>query len=567
MSDNKPQGNFMDPKTILAIVLVGAIFFGWQSYLTKKYPDYYKPKPKEGVEATQAPAETTTKPTAESTQPAATVSSATGTAVAAARPERTLRYENSILSFDVSSHGMGLKNITSKEFFDRHQKPVQFGADNVEAHFATRLLETNQVIDFEISKAGDNSFVGRAKLGETEIKKTLLIDPSTGKIETEIMIEKPAQGFKGLATRFTERKFVAKSGAGFLSFLMPSVEHQEFIVRKDGKAERIRADDPAVDHVQTFMNSTMAAIGSQYFASAYVDHSDILPNIEVIAPKEKDLPAGQPEESRPATYVSVDIQYRPATVGERLQLKSIAYVGGKSLTRLEQADPELYDVVNLGFFGSIGKILLKVLKWSYAMVGNWGWAIVILTLLVRALVAPFNIASYKSMKKMQKIQPLLQSLRERYKDDPAAMNRESMTLMREHKVNPMGSCLPMLLQMPVFFALYQVLGQSIDLYQAPWILWIHDLSLKDPYYVLPVLMGIVMYLQQKLTPMTNMDPNQAKILQWMPVIFSVFMLGLPSGLTLYIFVSTLFSVIQQKIFMRDTSKAPAILDVKAQRVH
>src|SRR5690606_18653067 len=149
------------------------------------------------------------------------------------------------------------------------------------------------------------------------------------------------------------------------------------------------------------------------------------------------------------------------------------------------------EIVNLGIFASIGRVLLKVLHMAYALVGNWGWAIVILTILVRLLVLPFNIASYRSMKKMQAIQPYLQSIRERYKDDPTTLNRESMALMREHKVNPFGGCHPMLLQMSVFFALYQVLGQSIVLYHAPFRLWTHDRSLKEPYYILPILTGVV----------------------------------------------------------------------------
>jgi YidC/Oxa1 family membrane protein insertase len=125
-----------------------------------------------------------------------------------------------------------------------------------------------------------------------------------------------------------------------------------------------------------------------------------------------------------------------------------------------------------------------------------------------------------------------------------------MNLMRAHKVNPLGGCLPVLLQLPVFWALYQVLGQSIELYRAPFILWIHDLSLKDPYYVLPVLMGITLFFQQRVTPNT-MDPAQRKVLMFMPLLFSVFMISLPSGLTLYIFVSGLFGVTQQLYFMRD----------------
>ena len=175
---------------------------------------------------------------------------------------------------------------------------------------------------------------------------------------------------------------------------------------------------------------------------------------------------------------------------------------------------------------------------------------------------PFNIYSFKSMKIMQKLQPEMQRLRERYKDDPQTMNREVMDLMKRNKANPLGGCLPMLLQLPVFIALYSVLGQSIELYRAPFFLWITDLSVHDKFFVLPVLMGITMYVQQKITPNT-MDPAQAKVLQFMPIIFTAFMLFLPSGLTLYIFVSTLFGIIQQYVFMREKTPGAKISQVQA----
>ena len=166
------------------------------------------------------------------------------------------------------------------------------------------------------------------------------------------------------------------------------------------------------------------------------------------------------------------------------------------------------------------------------------------------IVMPLHIMSFRSMKAMQKVQPLIQSLRERYKDDPMTLNREMMDLMKKHKVNPMGGCLPMLLQIPVFFALYRVFSESIELYQAPFIFWIHDLSIKDPYFVLPILMAAVMYLQQKMTPST-MDPAQAKVMQYMPLVFSLMMISLPSALTLYMFVSTFFGILQQYLFLKD----------------
>ena len=167
---------------------------------------------------------------------------------------------------------------------------------------------------------------------------------------------------------------------------------------------------------------------------------------------------------------------------------------------------------------------------------------------------------------MQKIQPLIAELRERYKDKPQQLNTEMMDLMRKNKVNPVGGCLPMLLQLPVFFALYQVLGQSIELYKAPFMFWIKDLSAMDPYFVLPVLMGISMYIQQKITPST-MDPMQAKVLQFMPILFSLMMISLPSGLTLYIFVSTFFGIVQQYIFMKDKDdKKDNVIDAVATRI-
>lgn len=158
------------------------------------------------------------------------------------------------------------------------------------------------------------------------------------------------------------------------------------------------------------------------------------------------------------------------------------------------------------------------------------------------------------MKGMAKIQPQMKELRVKYKDNPQKLNQEVLRLMKEAKANPIGGCLPMLLQIPVFFALYQVLGQSIELYKAPFMLWISDLSLKDPLFVLPILMGITMYAQLKITP-TTMEPAQQKVLMFMPFLFTGFMLALPSGLTLYIFISALFGVLQQIYFMKDDIKA------------
>jgi YidC/Oxa1 family membrane protein insertase len=181
--------------------------------------------------------------------------------------------------------------------------------------------------------------------------------------------------------------------------------------------------------------------------------------------------------------------------------------------------------------------------------GNWGVAIILLTLLVKALFFQLSATSYKSMARMRKLQPKMLELRERYGDDRQKLSQETMDLYRKEKVNPLGGCLPILIQMPVFLALYWVLLESVELRQAPFFAWIHDLSVMDPFFVLPLLMGASMFFQQKLNPPPP-DPIQAKVFQFMPIIFTVFFLFFPAGLVLYWLVNNLLSITQQWIITR-----------------
>ncbi len=201
--------------------------------------------------------------------------------------------------------------------------------------------------------------------------------------------------------------------------------------------------------------------------------------------------------------------------------------------------------VDFGYFSVIAVPILRGLQFFYGLVGNYGIAIILLTLLIRLLIFPLNYKSLKSMKKMQSVQPQLQKIRERYKDNPQKMQQESMALFKKAGANPLGGCLPMILQLPIFFAFYRVLYEAVELVNAPFFGWVHDLSVKDPYYVLPVLMGVSMFLQQKMTPSQTVDPNQKKIMMIIPLVFTFFMKDLPAGLNLYIFVSTLFGIGQQ----------------------
>ncbi len=225
------------------------------------------------------------------------------------------------------------------------------------------------------------------------------------------------------------------------------------------------------------------------------------------------------------------------------------FVGPKEQDRLAQVAPGLDLTVDYGWLTIISKPLFIALSWIHDVVGNWGWSIILLTLGIKLVFYKLSETSYRSMARMRKLQPEMQKLRERYGDDKQQMNQELMQLYKKEKVNPLGGCLPILIQIPVFIALYWVLLESVELRQAPWILWIKDLSVRDPYFVLPLLMGATMFLQQKLNP-APMDPIQQKIMMGLPFIFTVFFMFFPAGLVLYWVTNNSLSILQQWIITR-----------------
>jgi YidC/Oxa1 family membrane protein insertase len=216
---------------------------------------------------------------------------------------------------------------------------------------------------------------------------------------------------------------------------------------------------------------------------------------------------------------------------------------------LGAVDHQLAEVVDFGFFSPIAKPLLFVLKFFYGFLGNYGLAIILLTAIIKLLFWPLTQKSYTSMKSMQKLQPEMQKIRDKFKNDRERLNKEIMELYRKHRVNPLGGCLPMLVQIPVFFALYKVLMEAIEVRHAPFYFWIQDLSAKDPYYITPIIMGATMFIQQKMTP-TTMDPTQAKLFMLMPVIFTFMFLNFPSGLVIYWLVNNLLTIGQQALINR-----------------
>jgi YidC/Oxa1 family membrane protein insertase len=254
--------------------------------------------------------------------------------------------------------------------------------------------------------------------------------------------------------------------------------------------------------------------------------------------------------------------------GETREFRYEGYLGPKKLAYLKETGYKLAKAINFGWFDILAKPMLYLLNFFHSIFGNYGIAIILLTCLIKGSFWPITQKGMKSMKNMQKLQPKVSKLKEKYKSDPAKMNQEMMALYKTYKVNPIGGCLPMLIQIPFFFALYRVLMAAIELRHAPFMLWINDLSAPDRLMigfdipvlhgipVLTILMGASMYLQQKMTP-TTADPTQAKVMQFLPIIFTAMFINFASGLVLYWFVNNLLSILQQQLINRQTNQEAA----------
>jgi len=233
------------------------------------------------------------------------------------------------------------------------------------------------------------------------------------------------------------------------------------------------------------------------------------------------------------------------------------YLGPKESAVLKNINPQLTDSIEYGLFTFISKPLFKVLEWFHGVVGNWGWAIVFVTLLIKLILFPLSYKGMMSMQRLKELAPQMKELKEKYGKDPQKMNAKMMEMYKKHGANPMGGCLPLLLQIPIFFAIYRVLLNAVELQGAEWTLWITNLSQMDPYFVLPILMGASMWYQQKITPNTMTDPMQQKIFQWLPVVMTVFFITFPAGLVLYWLVNSVFTIAQQYIVNKAFEKQKA----------
>ncbi len=304
------------------------------------------------------------------------------------------------------------------------------------------------------------------------------------------------------------------------------------VYTEEDKYQKISFDDMEDENLNVTTKGGWVAMIQHYFASA-----DIPPADEENHFYTKKLP-----DSRYVIGYYSPINSVPP--GSEFTLTTRMFVGPKLQPVMEKITPGLELTVDYSWLTFIGKPIFWLLNKIHSLVNNWGFAIIGVTLCIKLLFFKLSEASYKSMAKMRKIQPRLKQLQERFADDRQRFNTEMMAMYKKEKVNPLGGCLPIVVQIPVFISLYWVLIETVELRQAPFILWIQDLSTKDPYFVLPVLMGITMKIQQSLNP-APIDPVQAKVMKMFPIVFAVFFMFFPSGLVLYWVVNNTLSIMQQ----------------------
>ena len=307
---------------------------------------------------------------------------------------------------------------------------------------------------------------------------------------------------------------------------------------KDELYEKLPFDDFADTPFKESVTGGYAAVLQHYFVSAWVpDQSSSHTYYTNVSGDNRSFIVG---------FYDNSIVAQP---GEMVTVGATLYAGPKIQADLEALAEGLQLTMDFGILWFIAEPLFSLLKFIHSLVGNWGWSIILLTVCVKAVFYPLNQTSFRSMAKMRKLGPKMKEMKEKHGDDRQKMSQGMMEMYKKEKVNPMGGCLPIVVQMPVFIALYWTLQEAVDLRQASWLGWITDLSQMDPYFILPLIMGASMFLQQMLNP-TPPDPMQAKVMKMMPLIFTVFFLWFPAGLVLYWVTNNVLSIIQQYIITK-----------------
>jgi YidC/Oxa1 family membrane protein insertase len=455
--------------------------------------------------------------------------------------------KNEVLELEISATGASVINAKLLKQLGVDKKPITLLQITPQNQYFVRsgLISAtsndlpNHTATFVLNKSGraDNknfiSFV--SEKGGVRLEKSYFLSDGSYVVEVEHRVTQiGAQGAANPLVIYSElvRDGTAVSDSEFYStFTGPAIytDKEKFTKIDFSDIEKNKLTIPR--QIPAGEPGWIAMV-QHYFASAW------LPSDKTV----RDVYVGKVEQN--LYRIGLQTPLAPLAAGASHIEKTRLFIGPQEETLLEKIAPGFDLIKDYGYLTVIAKPIFWLLEQIHSYVANWGWAIVILTLLIKLLFFPLSAASYKSMARMKEVQPRLMTLREQLKGDPQKLNRAMMDLYKQEKINPLGGCLPVVVQIPVFIALYWVLLSSVEMRNAPWILWINDLSVPDPYFILPVIMAVSMYVQVKLNP-TPPDPLQAKIMMWMPIVFSVMFFFFPAGLVLYWVVNNILSIAQQ----------------------
>lgn len=574
-------------RVLLAIALTVAVMVLWSYAMSYFYPDAGKPAPQPAPSAPSGPpgpsGDTAATPAAPSGTAPGTPGATPGAGeVAAGKPaaeppqlpawaaepsvqaaaEDTAVLESSTSRALVSNCGAQLLSLQLKGQPSGNGGAIELVRKRTDGLYPYGLVQGRSLRPhplnaalFRTERGPDGSVVFRYRGPAGVAEKRFRFD-ERGFLETTVHVPGGGWGLllgPGLgnpsaaevASRYARRGVVYKSG-GDVETLNPQSELE--VKTLSGRIDWVGLEDT-------------------YFLSAVVpraglDGAILQPMIlEGVAPRARFLPV-PPEDDMTSEQKKLPRDYRVVLEPEGDTLSLLSYWGDKNYERLASLPYDLESAVDLGMFGFLARPLLVGLHWIYDhVVANYGWAIILLTIVIKIVLLPLTHTSMKSMKKMQELNPKVQAIRDRYKSKlkdkqgkpnlemQRKMNDEVMGLYREAGVNPVGGCLPILLQMPILFAFFNLLTAAVELRNAPWMLWILDLSSKDPYYVLPIVMGATQWLQVRMAPQSG-DPLQRRMFELMPIVMTVMFIGVPSGLVLYWLTNNVLTILQQTIYKR-----------------
>ncbi len=526
-----------DKRSLIAVVLSVGVFLVWYTF--------FAPKP---VPQPAAPAATTASATSSTTATTPGVGVAAASVATTNVPTQVDQFSVGTAKVTLSSLG-GVPTSWEMEKYQQTEvrQPMNLVSSGVQPPLTTTFTNANVVfpalVPFHVaSKTADGI---RYEWSSPEVTVVKTYKFFTDKYSADVTIElvnhsnHPIQASPIMAWTAVH----PKQAGGFLHSLRgpPNVWTPLFDLNSSVTRERKLQ---SLTTPESSDGLVWAGVENRYFIAAIIPRTNVGSKVYL-----KTL--ATPEGMDGAAESGVVMPELVVPAGGTASTQATLYVGPKEVALLKSMNVGLERAIDYGWFSAIAVPILWLLQFFYKVLHNYGIAIIVLTLLIKLLLQPITKKSLKSMKAMKDLQPKIAAIKEKYGNDKERLNMETMQLFKTNNVNPLSGCLPMLLQMPIYIALYKVLWNAIELYRAPFFAWYHDLSAPDPYFVGPILLGIFMFLQQKLTPTASADPAQQKMMMFMPVMFTAFMLFLPAGLVLYILVNTVMGVIQQWMMSRD----------------